>query len=276
MKKTVMIVAISLFIISISATTGFGHIISIEGQAYYKIPWHAPENEDFSFVNPFMVTRFVLDPDGNELYVGPAESQAVSAYLTKNDFDVYQVNVTPMDIPEFGPPLIISASALPPACQQTRNNYPATALLGPIIAGFPEPTPDLDLPFEIPPGYGIIIAENPELGKKEQRPIFNIDLADPELELGLSWFLPLGLTQDCLLYQPWLCNYENTISQPIFVPGVYYIVMWDPNGKRQDYTANIGFLEEVSEVIDQTEMQELVKDNALLHRPCREPYPWDR
>jgi hypothetical protein len=221
-----------------------------------------------------MVTRYVQDPNGANLYVGPEESQAVSAYLTKNDFDVYQVNVTPMDIPEFGPPLIISASALPPACQQTRKNYPFTALLGPIFAGFPEPAPDLDVPFQIPPGYGIIIAANPEVGKKEQRPIFDIDSADPELALGLSYFLPLGLTQDCLLYQPWLCNFENTISQPIFVPGVYYIVIWDPKGKKQDYTANIGFLEEVSEVIDQSEMQEIVKDNALLHRPCRDPYPW--
>jgi hypothetical protein len=274
MKRTLLTAAISLFIIAIFATVGFGHIISVEGQAYFKIPWHADEDEDFSFENPFVVTRFVQDPDGNELYVGPEESQAVSAYLTQDDFDVYQVIVGPDDIPQIGPPLIISASALPPACQQTRKNYPVTALLGPLYAGIPAPTPDLDIPFEVPPGYGIIIAANPEVGKKEQRPIFDIDSADPELALGLSYFLPLGLTQECLLYAPFTCDYSNTISQPIFVPGSYYIVMWDPDGKQQDYTANIGFLEEVSEVIDQSEMQEIVKDNALLHRPCKDPYPW--
>ncbi len=49
--------------------------------------------------------------------------------------------------------------------------------------------------------------------------------------------------------------------------------MWDPDGKQQDYTANIGFEEDTE--IDQEDLQELVRDNALLHRPCTEPYPWD-
>ena len=274
MKRALLLAAVSLIVFAITIHSVSAHIISVENQTLFKIPWHADEEDDFSFANPFMVTRFVQDTNGNDIYVGPAESQAIFSYLTQDDYDVFMITVTPQDIPQFGPPLIISASALPPACQQTRKNYPYTALLGPVYAGFLPPSPDMDLPFDVPPGYGIIVAENPGVGKKETRPEFNIDLADPELALGISWFLPLGLTQECLLEAPWTCDYRNTISQPIFVPGNYYVVMWDPEGKQQDYTANIGFLEEVSGEIDQTDMQEMVKDNALLHRPCRDPYPW--
>jgi hypothetical protein len=83
MKRTLLTAAISLFMIAIFATVGFGHIISVEGQAYFKIPWHADEDEDFSFENPFPVTRSV---QGHP--VGPQESQAIFAYLTQDDFDV--------------------------------------------------------------------------------------------------------------------------------------------------------------------------------------------
>lgn len=276
-KKRLWTTTILLLFTLFFAAPGGAHLISVEGQALQRFPWFAPEEEDFSFETPFMVTRSVQSQTGEDFYIGPQESQAVFAFLSWADADVYQVVVRREDFQlsanQQPAPLILSASALPPACRQTRNNYPYTALLYPLAPGAVAPTIDVELPFDVPEGYGIVIAENPRLGKKEQRPIFDIDSADPELELGVSWFLPLGLTQECLLSTPWLCNFENTLSQPVFFPGIYYIVIWDPEGKPQDYTANIGFAEAASSVIDQTDMQDLVKDNALLHWPCSEPYP---
>lgn len=277
MKMRLWITTMLLLFTFFSAVPLGAHLISVEGQTLYRFPWCAPEEEDFSFDTPFVVTRSEQSPAGEDFYIGPQESQAVFAFLSWADVDVYRIVVRPEDFQlsanQQPAPIILSASALPPACRQTRNNYPYTALLYPLAPGTEAPSVDVDLPFDVPEGYGIVIAENPRLGKKEQRPIFDIDTADPELGLGVSWFLPLGLTQECLLSAPWLCNFENTISQPIFSPGIYYIVIWDPEGKPQDYTANIGFAETAAGVIDQTDMQELVKDNALLHWPCSEPYP---
>ena len=90
MKKVLIQTTILLLFLVGGVTPGFAHIISIEGETLYSIPKFAPDDEDFSFAYPFSVTRFVHDPTDADIYVGPEESQAVFAYLTRGDFDVYK------------------------------------------------------------------------------------------------------------------------------------------------------------------------------------------
>ena len=209
----------------------FSHNLYVEPQVYHENP--SPGKGDFSPDYPFLIVdEPSIPPDGL------IDSQAVFSYLTPRDVDFFKIKITEKDLSKG--PVLVSASALPPACLETQNNYPVTALMGP---GLPDPPSNVDLPFKVLPGMGVIVADNPVI-EKGLRPIFDLDLAEPELELGIAWFLPLGLTQECLFNIPPDCDFSNTIAQPVFLPGDYWIIMWDPSGKAQDYTANIGTSEE--------------------------------
>jgi len=227
------------------------HNLAVEEQTLHKIPIFAPDESDFSFENPHQ-----LD------YV--EDSQAIFAYLTPHDVDVYEFTLAPADV-QYGP-VIISASALPPACLEYQWEYPVTALIG---FGLPAPDPAIELPFDVPPGMGIVVADNPWVLYPNKREIFNLE----EGHLGdISWFLPEGLSQDCLLNAPYLCDFTNTIAQPVFAPGTYYIAIWNPTGIPTDYTANVGTSEE--NFVEDEEVEELVADNKTLHRSCNTPYPF--
>ena len=187
-------------------------------------------DEDFSFTDPFVI-------EGNI-----EESRAIFSYLHPGDVDVFTFTLTPGDflVPGIYPPVfapvIVTASALPPACVSYNAAYPVSALLGP---GLPPPPADVELPFDVPAGLGVVYAPNPALAPGLDRPVFNF----PEAEY--AWLLPQGLTEYCLLYAPFLCDFSNTISTPVFVPGTYFIAMWNPTGKPMDYTANLGFREDL-------------------------------
>ena len=232
---------------------------------------HSPymEEGDFSFDAPFVIAPA---QDGGPPAV--MRSMAVFAFLDNNDFDVYQFTLTPGDfykpvLDEFGRPIfengqmvmqfspvIISASALPPACQEYKNFYPKTALLG-----FGLPAPVAELPFDVPMGYGVVVADNPHVEQRETL-----------TEVGISWYLPEGLTQYCLYNAPYLCDYTNTISQAVFAPDTYYLVVYDDTGRFGDYTANIGFLEMGEEQTPEQEaIIELMQSGAGYRLPCIEP-----
>jgi hypothetical protein len=185
-------------------------------------------DEDFSFANPFEIPGSI------------EESRAVFSFLHSGDVDVFRFTVTPDQIgydPYTGMPTpLVSASALPPACAAYGSAYPVTALVG---YGLPAPDPGLELPFDLLPGQGVVFADNPPIAPGTARPVFNFPEAD------YAWFLPDGLTEQCLLYAPWTCDFSNTISTPVFVPGDYFLVMWNPTGQPMDYTANIGFREDL-------------------------------
>jgi hypothetical protein len=223
----------------------------MEPQITYEHPQQAPASDDASFANPFVLPQSV------------EQSQAIFGYLTADDVDVFAFNLTLADF--FNPatgrfrPVIIAASALPPACNQTKNNYPVTALIGP---GLPPPTEPL--PFSVPPGMGVLVAPNPQVNGNAEREIFH-----DEAGLHISWFLPLGLSEECLFNGG--CDFSNTISRAVFIPGPYMLAIWDPDGNPQDYTANIGFRED--NTLPNLPVQDFVRDNAHLHTPCTEPYP---
>ena len=247
-KATKLTIILGLLVLACSITQA--HNLFVEPQALEELPVAAPAEDDFSFETPFLIDNVI-------------DSQAIFSYLTPGDVDVFEFVIAPADLSTG--PVLVSASALPPACLETQNNYPVTALVGP---GLPPPPVDLDLPFQVPCGMGVVVANNPVV-REGARPIFDLDTAEPDLNLGIGWFLPLGLTQDCLLNNPFLCDFSNTIAQPVFAPGTYRIVMYDPNGKEQDYTANIGFSEE--NFTPNPEVEDLARDNGLLHTRCREP-----
>ena len=87
-------------------------------------------DEDFSFAQPFVI-------EGNI-----EESRAIFSYLHPGDVDVFTFTLTPGDFlvpgtyPPVFAPVIVSASALPPACVSYNAAYPVSALLGP---GLPPP-----------------------------------------------------------------------------------------------------------------------------------------
>jgi len=238
--------ALALNVLCLFGQLAFAHNLFVEPQTLLETPSDAPAEDDFSFEAPFLIENV-------------NDSQGIFSYLTPGEVDVFEFEVTIQDV-AFGP-VVVAASALPPACQETMNNYPVTALMGPGL-----PPPSVDLPFEVPPGMGVIVANNPKVELGKERSIFDLDTAAPELNLGISWLLPQGLTLDCLLNDISQCDFSNSIALPVFVPGIYSIIMYDPDGKAQDYTANIGLSEE--NFIPNTKVQDLVRDNNLLHTAC--------
>lgn len=259
MSRTLTRVAISLGLLA-SSSVALAHNVSVEQQALYPVPYFAPPSTDFSWSNPNQLSS-VLD------------SQAIFAYLSFNDVDIYSFQLTAADL-ALGP-VLVSASALPPGCFEYQNVYPVTALIGPQAPspfgppGLPAPTPGLDLPFSVPAGLGVVLANNPHVPFPGKREIFTLEEGD----LGdISWFLPQGLSQHCLLEAQWECDFSNTIALPVFYPGTYYVAIWNPTGIPTDYTANIGYSEE--HFTPNPEAEDLIRDNALLHRTCHEPYPF--
>lgn len=175
----------------------------------------------------------------------PGEAKIIVSYLEEGEVDMYSVAISPC---------MFVANALPPACEQYREFHPSVALIGP---GLPAATETL--PFEIPDGFGVVVAHNPKQNP-DMRPIytetpdaFNEDIAeaeangcevDGEMTGNLSWFLPYGLTQNCLHCAPWACNFDNSLALPFFPPqyspGLYRLAVWDPTGRPGDYVLNIG------------------------------------
>jgi hypothetical protein len=236
------------------------HNTSIEPQAEYSIPFFAPTSADFSWAHPDVLPNVT-------------DSQAIFSYLSYGDVDWYQFVVTPADL-AFGP-VLVAASALPPGCLEYQNVYPVTALLGPQAPspfgppGLPAPVAGQSFPFTVPAGMGVVMANNPRIPYPQKREIFALEEGD----LGdISWFLPKGLSQNCLLNAQWLCDFSNTIAQPVFYPGTYYIAMWNPTGIPTDYTANIGYSE--ANFTPNPEAEAEIRDNGLLHRSCHDPYPF--
>ena len=264
MAKKTLNLLIVFGMLTVFGPLALAHILDIEPQILEEIPVPVlpKDKSDFSFETPYLIDKVVKIGD-KKVKIGVVDSQAIFSYLTPGDVDFFKFKITPNDL-KTGP-VLVSASALPPACVENQNNYPITALIG---TRLPRPPVDLKLPFQVPAGKGVIIANNPVI-KKGGRPIFDIDIAEPGLELGIAWFLPLGLTMECLLNPPPLCDFSNTIFQFISVPGTYWIAIFDPSGKVQDYTANIGFSE--INFVPNPEIEDLVRDNGHLHTPCHEP-----
>jgi hypothetical protein len=207
-KITCIFSIIAAFLFLVTVVT-WAHVPSIEGEAIRNFGELA-EGDDFSFEHPSIVSQPVW------------ASKAVFAYLHPGDVDVYKYTSPGYDVVYPDLPEVIAVGALPPACKQYSSFYPAVALIGPGLPPYDVPE-DLDLPFEIPEdcvGCGIIARQQGEVAPGETRPVFKMPEGD------ISWFFPIG---------------DGLIFWATFTPGDYYIVIWNPDGKPGDYTANIGF-----------------------------------
>ena len=200
------------------------------------------------------------------------DSQAIFSWLDPEDVDVYQFTVTFNDVAQgaalgFGGAFVVAAP-VPPACNQTRNHYPAIALVAPFGTAPVQDPAWFDLPFTVPPGHGVLPVFNTRAQGSEQRPIFVLPPEDTAVPLNLSWFLPNG----CVTEPHFDCSQSDTLGSPIFVPGTTaYLVVWNPAGNPMDYTLNLGVDESSFQSFENIE--DLVRDNNHLHTPCTDPYP---
>lgn len=224
-------------------------------------PWQRPDG-DASWATPHLIKFPLLD------------SQAIFSWLDPEDFDVYQFTVMPSDFAQgaglgFGGAFVIAAP-IPPACNQTRNHYPAIALVAPFGTAPVQDPAFFDLPFDVPPGHGVLPMFNTRAHGNEQRPIFVLPPEDTDIPLNLSWFLPSG----CMTEPYFDCSMSDTLGSPIFVPfTTAYLVVWNPAGNAIDYTLNLGVDE--STFLNFRNIEDMVRDNNHLHTPCTIPYPGD-
>lgn len=200
------------------------------------------------------------------------DSQAIFSWLDPDDVDVYQFTVTLNDVAQgvalgFGGAFVIAAP-IPPACNQTKNHYPAIALVAPFGTAPVQDPSFFDLPFEVPPGHGVLPVFNTQAQGNEQRPIFVLPDEDTEIPLNLSWYLPNG----CVTEPFFNCSQSDTLATPVFAPfTTAYFVVWNPAGNSIDYTLNLGVDE--SNFQSFQNIDDLVRDNNHLHTPCTGPYP---
>lgn len=210
-------------------------------------PWQRMDG-DASWAEPHDIKFPVMD------------SQAIFAWLDPEDIDVYRFSVTSPDF--------VIAAPIPPACNQTRNHYPAIALVAPFGTAPVQDPSWFDLPFQVPPGHGVLPVYNTRAHGDEERPIFVLPPEDTEVPLNLSWFLPSG----CVTEPYFDCTESDTLALPVFAPYVtYYLVVWNPAGNAIDYTLNLGVGEDNFQSF--RNIEDLVRDNNHLHTPCTEPYP---
>jgi len=253
------------------------HNVQIENQRIVSWPESAPDELDARSEAPLDLdnVRERYDEDLCQtvtLKDSIQDSKATFAYLSRHDVDWFQFTIPQWEVDAalaaynagFNPfpGVLVNAIVLPPACKHTRRNYPKVALLGTDL-----PAPTQALPFDVPDGYGVVVAENPRVPPGEQREIFEIG-EDGGFVLNLSWFLPVGLSQEC--FSAGTCDWTNTIFHISATAGTYYLVVWDPHGHRQDYTLSTGFSESNYDPVP--ELIDVVSNHKLVHRQCRPPY----
>ena len=88
----------------------------------------------------------------------------------------------------------------------------------------------------------------------------------------VSWFLPHGVTQECLHCTPWACPMDDSLFQPVFVPGYYQVWIWNDSGRGGDYNLSMGIGEEgetcegLAHTIDL--YQQIVSDELFVLPHC--------
>jgi len=216
-------------------------------------PWRDRDG-DSSFNNP------------HQLKFPVSDSQAIFGWLDSGDVDVYEAS-TSLPGPSYEPDFVVAAP-LPAACQTTKNQYPAIALVAPFGTAPVQDPGIFELPFDVPFGHGVLPVYNTP---SKPRVIFELPPEDTELPLGLSWFLPNGCYIAEFPYSGFPnCFVSDTLTAPVFAPNTtYYLAVWNPSGDAMDYTLNVGTGEENFQ--HNEALEDLVRDNNHLHRPCTDP-----
>lgn len=260
------------------------HIPFIEPEAREADPSSVPDEDrtetDYSFKNPFPLeddVAFQNEP-GNTFEYDGIDSMALNGYLVPDDVDVFKVVPASNEaVPFLG--VAVLAAALPPACNELIDAYPLMALVGPKLPRDPAVLAllpfDIDDPDEVPqPAEGMngaIFAPNPE---NEPREIFVEDVVT-----GLSWFLPEGQTQQCLEPPSIPLQDCETLENSILISTAlgdeivagepYYLAIWDPQGREQDYTVTLGVTD--AHYVDRPDINAEIECFNLIHGECTPP-----
>ena len=183
---------------------------------------HVPyiEMKDYSEQNPFVISDSV--ENSKSMY---------SWFNTGTDVDVYTFEVTD--------PVRLFAVARVPVCPGYEEFLPWLAVVGPGL-----PTPEEELPFDIPEGYGAVVVKNLEPG--ETRETFYEFF-------GAKYYYDAPA-------------FDEEISEP----GTWYVYYWDPYQMGGDYLAVLGFEEifSFSDIIRSLIVTPLIWFNLELHTRC--------
>ena len=170
-------------------------LILISGTASAHVPYI--ERNDYSPEKPYYVWKMI------------EKSKAFYAWLEtdsqnpSDDVDVYKFTIKDK-------PVNVYIELIVPVVEEYYEEFvPWFALIGPDL-----PTPQQDLPFDIPQGYGAIIKENVYPGENRSQ-----------------FYEPFGGK-----------SYYNgpIFDEDISRSGTYYIYCWDPYQKGGDYVLVIG------------------------------------
>ncbi len=189
---------------------------------------HVPyfEHFDFSEERPFKVWKSIQQSIAVYSWI------EVDGESPADDIDVYAFRVTH--------PVNVYVESLVPVCAEYENFFPWFAVVGPGL-----PDPGIELPFEIPPGYGALVVDNPITG--EQREMFY----EP---FGNKWY------------------YEGPMFyEELAEPGIYYVYYWDPYEVGGDYVAVLGDQEiwEFWDIIRALIYTPKIRRGKELHTDCQ-------
>ena len=275
MRKLLVLSTIMLPLFFVLTQTVSAHLLDVEEQNVIRTGEYNEDGLEILLSEP----KPWKNTDGDASWHMPhyiqfplMDSQAIFSWLDPEDVDVYQFTLWPADIIQAQtlgfPTAFVFAAPIPPACNQTRNHYPAIALVAPFGTAPVQDPAFFDLPFEVPPGHGVLPMYNTRAHGGEERPIFVLPPEDTDEPLNLSWFLPSG----CMTEPYFDCSVSDTLALPVFAPFVsYYLVVWNPAGNAIDYTLNLGIDE--GNFQNFSNIEDMVRDNNHLHTPCTEPYP---
>ena len=175
---------IPLIIFSLISTTAIAHVPYLEFV-------------DYSNEKPFVVRKLV------------EQSKAMYAWLENDkinpceDIDIYKFKIKRR-------PIQVYIELIVPVYEDYYEDFvPWFALVGPDL-----PEPGVDLPFDIPDGYGAIVKENVEPGEERE-----------------TFYEPFGGKS----------YYKGPIFEKmISVAGNYYVYVWDPYESGGDYVMVFG------------------------------------
>lgn len=192
------------------------------GLALGHVPYF--ERIDLRDARPFEVPKSV------------EQSIAVYAWLrSTRDLDVYAFRL------DDAQPTRVFLEVLVPVCPGYENLLPWFAVVGP---GLPPPVPGDSLPFEVPPGEGVVVLPNLEPGEPRS-----------------TFYEPFG---DKSYYQ------GPRFDQFLSGPGAYQVIYWDPRGARGDYVAIIGAEEiwEADDIQRALRLTPIIRQGGELHTEC--------
>ena len=179
--------------LSVAFVTAFTLFLGA-GQALAHVPYL--ETEDYTEEDPFEIPRSIR------------QSLAAYSWLEfeggfSDDVDVYKFRVKP----PWGANVFIES--IVPVCPGYEDFLPWFAVVG---EGFPAPV-GYDLPFDLPPGHGVIVVENQTPGEPREQ-----------------FYEPFGGKS----------YYQGPGFEQVLDQGTYYVYFWDPYEMGGDYAAIFG------------------------------------